>query len=841
MQATAQKAQQTGRGPFTHAPRSVRSRAYDVKHIRLEFAFDWDQRQFTGRATQTLEPFVACHRVELDAAKMQIQKVRLVTSEDPGEGTPLKFDHQGQRLAITLDRTYESGEELKLAIDYRVVRPERGVHFVVPDPREPSQPRVLWTQSEPDYARYWFPCFDSPNDRATSETLTTVPEGYFVLSNGELVDEKANEDGTVTWHWVQKQTHVAYLISVVAGRFEAFEQSWDGVPVVSYGPPEQMAQAARAFGKTAAMVQYFSDKIGYRYPWPKYTQIACDEYGGGMEHTSATTLTLSTLRDERAYLDYSPDRLVAHELAHQWWGDLLTCKDWAEIWLNESFASYFEIVWAEHDRGEDEARWELHKQSESYLNEDRSRYRRPIVSYQYNAPQYMFDRHTYPKGSRVLHMLRFVLGEEGFDRALRHYCHKHAFGVVETADLRVAIEEATGQGMNWFFDQWLYHGGHPVLDVSHTWDPQTQMLSIVVKQTQTVDELTPLFRMPVDLEMVVNGKSLLRRATISKAEETFHFHLEEEPSVVCFDPQDWLLKELTVHKSKQQWLEQLAHSHHMTCRFRAVQALKAFKPDEAVRDALAKTARCDDFWAVREEAVRVLKEFPGKGSRAVLIEVAREDEKPAVRREAVSALAEFPHDDTRSTLRGVIAEEASYPTVAAALRSLVKIDREGCSEDLLAAMQCPSDGEVILKAAAEGLVEIQATGVKQQLLDRLEAPSSYQQRTAVLQALAKVGEGDPAITKVLLEQLEDQRHTVRLAAIVALGHTGDLDAIGPLQKRRAKETRPSSIKLIDDTIAKLRNRTTVDRLRKDVESLRGENRNLRHRVEKLETIDAKSD
>jgi aminopeptidase N len=325
---------------------------------------------------------------------------------------------------------------------------------------------MVWTQNEPEYAQYWFPCIDSPTDRLISETLVTVPDGFVVLSNGALQGKQKNADGTLTWHWAQKRSHVAYLISVVAGDFEALEQKWGDIPIVSYVPRGRLADAPRSFEKTPEMMRLFSEKIGYRYPWEKYAQICVDEYmWGGMEHTSATTLNLGTLHDERAHLDVSSDNLVSHELAHQWWGDLLTCKDWGELWLNESFATYFATLWTEHDLGNDEAAWERHEEAESYLDEDK-RYRRPIVSYRYDNPNAMFDNHSYPKGGRVLHMLRFELGDERFWRSLNRYCTVNQYRTVETADLRTAVEESTGQGMTWFFDQWLYHGGHPEFEVA---------------------------------------------------------------------------------------------------------------------------------------------------------------------------------------------------------------------------------------------------------------------------------------------------------------------------------------------------------------------------------------
>jgi aminopeptidase N len=822
---------ETKRGPFTEPPRSVRSRAFDARHVRVELTFNWDRREVRGRAVHELVPYAAVTRIELDAADMKIAGVALA-----GDGKKLDFEHRDQKLSITLDRSYPGGEPVSVAIDYLVTEPEHGAHFVLPDESEPSQPKMVWTQSEPEYARYWFPCLDYPSDRLTSEILATVPGDFFVLSNGTLKGKQENADGTRTWDWVQEQPHASYLMSVVAGEFDAYEQDWDGIPVVSYVPKGRSADSARSFQKTPAMVEFFSERFGYRYPWPKYTQICVEEYGwGGMEHTSATTLNVGTLHDERAQLDVSSDGLVSHELVHQWYGDLLTCKDWAELWLNESFATYFATVWTDHDEGPEEAVWKRFEEAESYFKEDKDRYRRPIVSYRYPEPNRMFDRHSYPKGGRVLHMLRFVLGDELFWKAIRHYTKKHEFGVVETAQFRIAIEEATGQGLGWFFDEWLDHGGHPEYDVACDWDDGEKALRMTVKQTQEVDDLTPLFRMPVEIELVTSEKTVLRRVTVSKAEETFHFTLDERPRRVLFDPEDWLLKKLVFHKSKEEWLDQLAHDGHVICRVRAVRALAEWTKDKDVLAALAKAVRDDGFWAVRQEAAKALAKFPGDETRQALLAAAQNDAKSFVRREAIQALESFSHDDTRNTLRKIIAEDRSYYAAAEALKALVKVDREGCRGDLVAAIDRASHREVILKAAADGLADLNDGLAVPRLMAMLEAPTTPDRRIAVLGALAKLAGEEIDVTKILGRQAEDARREVRSAAYEALAETGDPAAIELLLARREKEENAGMIQTIDDNLAKLREKQTqLGKLHKQIGSLEQKNRKLEDRLKKLE-------
>ncbi len=831
--ATVAQAQRP-RGPFTEPARSVRSRLYDLRHVKLELALDWDKQELRGRATHTLAPFQDAKSIELDAGRMTIEAVARPDA-DPTQRVPLRFHTHGDKLTVELDHAWPAGEELELAIDYRVVAPERGLHFVVPDASEPNQPRMAWTQSEPEDARYWYPCFDAPGERITSETLVTVPEEYFVLSNGVLASKGESSGGRRTWHWKQEQTHAPYLVSVVAGPFEAHEADWDGIPIVSYVPPGRLADAPRSFAKTPAMMEFFSQKIGFRYPWPKYAQICPDEYTwGGMEHTSCTTLNPDTLHDERAHLDVSSDNLVAHELAHQWWGDLLTCKDWGELWLNESFATYFATLWQEHDQGADEAAWHRRAEADAYFSEDQHQYRRPIVSYRYSNPTVVFDGHAYPKGARVLHMLRYVLGEEPFWKALSHYCHEQAFDAVETADLRTAIAETTGQQLNWFFDQWVHHGGHPEYHVSHTWDEANKALRLVVKQTQTLDDLTPLFRMPIEIELVTDAGAVKQRIEVSKAEETFSFPLEERPRRVLFDPQDWVLKKVVFEKSKEEWLDQAQHDPRLICRADAVTALAAHPDDEQVQAALIAVAKNEAFWGVREEAVKALGKRSGDAVRVALLAAAKDDPKSAVRRAAVTALGNFAHPDTSAALRKVVAEDPSYYVAADALQTLVKVDRANVKPDLQAALERPSHNEVILRAACDGLADLHDETARAKFLALLEPGVDHKRRSAVMRALARLGGGDKAVTEKLGQQLNDGRLSVRESAIHALEATGDPAAVDLLLARRPQELRARTVQSIDAAVAKLRGGNELGELRRRVGSLEEEKKSLESRVKRLE-------
>lgn len=816
-------------GRFTFPPRSIRSRDIDQKHIKLELAFDFESQSIKGKATVKFSPYKSISTISFDAEEMTISQVT-------HDAQPLKFSVAPGKLEVQFPNPLDPSVDQEVIVEYLVSKPRLGAHFVIPDPSEKQSLKMVWTQCEPEYARFWFPCLDTSTDRITSEIIATVPEQYVVLSNGSLESKTKNDNGTQTWHWVQKQSHVTYLMSVVAGDFEVFEQSWDNIPVQSYVPRGMLEMAPRAFEKTPEMVKYFSTKIGYRYPWPKYAQICVDEYNwGGMEHTSATTLNLGTLHDANAALDSSSENLVAHELAHQWFGDLLTCKDWAELWLNESFATYFATLWTEAEHGWDAAAWDRHEEANAYLGED-ARYRRSIVNYRYTDPNDMFDSHTYPKGGRVLHMLRFELGDEDWWKSINRYVQINQFRTVETGDLRNAIADATGQELNWFFDQWIYKGGHPDLEVAWNWDEATKSVQLVVKQTQKPDDVTPLFKFTAEVDLCNGDKHERRKIVVSKESETFTFPVSARPTRVVFDPRDIVLKTMKFEKSREELLDQLANDRNILARKQAIDGLKPHVADPAVKTALVRTSRNDSFWALRRAALQTLGDLNEEVIRNNAIDIAQGDANSAVRVAALDQLAKYPSDSVKKMLRERIAVDKSYNAVSTALRVLATIDAAGAVPDLIAALSRQSAGESILRTACQSLSAANCTEAIEPIQKLLAGNESADRRVILLGALAALKGNSPETLKLLEAQMDHARPTVRRAAYDAIAALGNREALPVLQARRAKENTPNMVKAIDAAVEKLQTTTTKEQqLLSEVEQLKKKNQDLEDRLKKLES------
>ena len=839
-----------GRRPFalpgdeSHWPRD---RVCDIRHIKLELTLDVDNKRLWGIATHTFAPINdGLASVEFDAAELQVKSVKLVghqgvTHNSPptpphlADSTPLNYSHEDSKLRIELGSPRKAEEEMTLQIEYECV-PRRGLYFNAPDAAYPNRPRQVWTQGEDEDSRYWFPCFDFPNERFTSEIIVTVPKEWTTISNGKLVSVK--EDGPVkTYHWSQDKPHPTYLMSLVAGEYTEIREEWNGVPILYYSPSGREEDTRRTFGKTPRMMQFFVEKIGVPYPWDKYSQVTVADFiFGGMENTSATTMTDSLLHDERAHLDYSTDSIVAHELAHQWWGDLLTCRDWSHGWLNEGFATYFDLLFKEYDLGVDEFRYAVYQDAMSYIQEDSSRYRRPIVNNIYNQPVDLFDRHLYEKGGLVLHMLRFILGDELFWKAIHHYCIKHQGESVTTEDLQRAIEEATGKNMDWFFHQWVYNGGHPNLKVTYNWEEDSTTAQLTVSQTQTTDELTPIFRMPVEVAFVTSDDRHTLRINLSQKEQSFYFPLKEKPRMVEFDPGYWCLKTLEFTRPKEMLLYQLKHDEDVIGRIQATQDLAKLGAPDCI-EALKETVLNDTFWGVQAEAARALGTIKSESAMNALIECTRVSH-PRARRAVVNALGEFKEEAGLKALLSLLEHDESYFVEAEAARAIARTKQPEAFKEVSQVLGQPSFNDVITVQAFSGLAELKDERAIPLAREWAAYGKPSRIREAALKCLGKLGEGKSDVVEFLTDYVDDPWLRARTSAIAALQELKDEKAISALSRRIPRELDGRVLRRCREAITAIRQGRDrgddVRKLREDLEKLQEENRKLKDKLDKLE-------
>lgn len=583
-------------------------RAVRVEHIDLHLTPDLERRHLDGICTLTVrgldEPVGA---LALDAVDLKIAKVEC-------DGTPLHFVSEPKQLHLYFSQPIAPGEQKTLTITYGVTDPRHGLFFIEPTRDYPNKLRHAYTQCQDMNARYWFPCFDYPDLKQTTSATIVVPKGFFALSNGALVERRDEKDRTI-FRYRQDIAHATYLVTFVVGPFVEVQQRAVNIPIFYYVLQNREDEGERSFGKTPRMVEVFNERLGYPYPYARYSQIAVSDFiFGGMENTSATTQTDRTLHDERAHLDFSSDPLVAHELAHQWFGDLLTCRDWSHAWLNESFATFFEGVFREADLGYDEYIYDVFEWIKRYFEEDRARYRRPIVCNDYRDPIELFDRHLYEKGGAVLHMLRGELGDARFWRAIQQYVRDNAGRTVETIDLIRAIEGATGRNLRGFFDRWVFGSGHPRLCVGADFDRERKHLSITIEQKQARDEGGQLFAFDVALE--IDGRPL--RVHVESEREIVAIPLDQEPQLVRFDPGAFLLADVTYALAVPFAHAALDRDGSIIGRIRAGRQLIG-DGSALAREAIEAAFGREQFWGVLAELADALGKTHATWARDALL------------------------------------------------------------------------------------------------------------------------------------------------------------------------------------------------------------------------------
>jgi len=753
--------------------RYARSRNFDLIHSLIRVRFDEATKTVFGEVTHTLKPMSDdLSSITLDAVKLNVTNVVLKS------GKALKFHTSLDHLDIDLDRGYKTGEQIEIVITYSTVSPQKGMYFIRPDPAYPNRPAQIWSQGESEETRHWQPTYDEPNDKATTEIYITTLSKYTAIANGALIDTKDNGDGTRTWHWREDKPHSTYLTSIAIGDYAEVKQESQPLNVRYYIYPSKQTEGDMLFKKTPQIIDYFSKQIGYQYPYEKYSQIVAADFAGSMENISATTHTDQLLHDKRTHQDITYEDYVSHELAHQWWGDLLTCRDWSDIWLNEGFATYFEKVWTEHDLGPDDgAYWKIDYQDQ-YLKEE-SQYKRPIVYHYYTSPDDMFDRTTYAKGGLVLNMLRFVLGDAQFWKALNYYAHKFEYQNVDTHEFQIAIQESTGQNLQWFFDEWLYHAGHPDFEVTEDWDSAAKSLKLTVKQTQKVDDVTPLFTMPIDIEIVTESGRKTNRVTVDKQNQDFYFPMDSRPLMVVFDKGDRLLKTLKFNKSKEELIYQLKNDTDINGRGFAAQGLAEFGSDEAVIKALKDALLADKYWYPSSEAAEALGNLKSQAALAVLVD-GYKSPNSKVRRAVVTALGNYSIPQVVDLLQKAINSDSSYYTQAAAITSVAKIGGDRAFDIVSSGLKLDSFREIVRQASLTGLATLKDPQAIPVLTEYLKYGQPKVLRITAVRGLVELGSGNEKVGATLIPFLADDQDTMRAAVAGALADLGVEAALEPL-------------------------------------------------------------
>ena len=634
-----------------------------------------------GTATLTLTPyFYPQKELTLDAKGFDIHSIAKVSPEDT---LSLNFGYDSLQLTIQLNKKYTPKDTFQLEIKYTAkpselpkggsdaITAEQGLYFINSDGKNPNKPQQIWTQGETEANSCWFPTFDAPNVKSRQELYITVDTAFTTVSNGKLVAQYENPDGTRTDYWKMEQPHAPYLFAMAVGKFAKVTQKWEGKEVSYYVEPAYEQYAQQIFGNTPEMIAFFSEKLDYPYPWEKYSQVVVRDFvSGAMENTTVSIFMEDLQVDNRYLIDDNWDGIIAHELFHHWFGNLVTSESWANLPLNESFATYSEYLWNEYKYGKSVADLEWKDNLESYLEESKTK-QEPLIRYYYLDKEEMFDHHSYAKGSLILHLLRNYVGDEAFFSALNRYLTENAYEAAEIHDLRQAFEEVTGQDWNWFFEQWFLKPGHPQLYIQEEFESDTLRLTVTQQQNE---HYTPLYRLPLTVELWQGEQKILQEITVTQKTEAFVFPMQAEPSLVLVDPKTLMPGIIDHIKSTEAFIKQYQEAESVLARLDAIEQLSNGLDEMEILPVMM-AALSDREPAIRELATEAFEGYEGVQKEritATLKDLAANDENSIVRGTALNSLAtlgEFP-TEIKNALK-----DSSYVVNAFAIYALGQLEK----------------------------------------------------------------------------------------------------------------------------------------------------------------------
>jgi aminopeptidase N len=805
----------TPKGPY----RPEKPKKSDILYTRLDVQFDWVKQQVPASAILQFKPhFYSQNTLELDAKGFDIKAVALMdTSGNYGSLSTeaiagkvkkkLEYTYDKRKLTIKLGQEYNRKDTLFVKIDY-VARPndvprgkdddsasDKGLYFINADGMDEGKPRQIWTQGETEGSSCWFPTIDAPNQKFTQDIYITVDSTYKTLSNGLLVGQEEGKKGTRTDHWKQSLPHAPYLVMLAVGDFAvAKDMMPNGLELSYYVEPKYGADAHAIFGRTPEMIGFFTNIFGVEFPWEKYAQVAVRDFvAGAMENTTATVHEEAVQNDARSLVDGNSDAVIAHELAHQWFGDYVTCEEWGQLPLNESFANYSEYLWSEYNDGRFEADWGNLQEMKEYLAESETK-QVPMIRYFYKDRENMFDSHSYAKGGRILHMLRSIVGDDAFFTALQQYLKSHAFGTAEIDDLRIAFEKVTGQDLNWFFDQWFHRPGHPLLKIQQEYVAATGKVLLKVKQTQ--DTLaTTVYRLPLKVDVWVSGKKNQYDVVVDKVNQTLEFPAAKKPDLVVLDSDAQLLGVVEHEKNRPEMEFQYLHSDRFLHKYEALASLEGALADSTAKNILVK-AMDDPFWKLRQMAISNFAEYAGTGFadiEKVIQNRAKVDPHPLVRSEAIITLASFGDNNSDPIYREALSD-SSYQVVSVAIEKYLMGQPTDANE--IAAQFENSPNDAIVTSVANyyaGLAQPERFDWFLAKMKAMKPTEKYNFLQVFGKYLIKSKQDIQRRSIPILEGLarENPSYFVRFGAFQALGLLTDIQGVTALRKDiRAKETEP---------------------------------------------------
>ena len=756
------------KGDWKKMYRSFPEKINDVVHTKLEANLIFERSQLEGKVAITLQPhFYPTDSAVLDAKGMDIHSVALVNGSN---SLPLTYKNDGLFLRVKLNRTYLRNQPYTLAIKYTAkpnelkvagsaaITDAKGLYFINPTGKETNKPTQVWTQGETEGTSVWVPTIDRPNQKSTQEFFITVPDKFVSLSNGILISQKKNGNGTRTDYWKMDMPHAPYLFFIGAGDFAVIKDSYKGKEVSYYVDKEYAGVARKIFGLTPEMMQFFGSRVtGIEYPWQKYSQMVAHDYvSGAMENTTATLHQESAQQDARELSEGNIwETTIAHELFHQWFGDYVTAESWSNLTVNESFANYSQTLWMEHKYGKDAGDHENKKDMQSYLMSGGSK--KDLVRFFYADKEDMFDNVSYEKGGRILHMLRNYVGDDAFFASLNRYLSDNKFSTGSAHHLRLAFEKVTGKDLNWFFNQWYFGSGHPALDISYGYNDSTRRAFVYMKQTQSGDKI---FKLPFAIDVYEGTTKKRHQVWMENKVDTFSFAVNSKPTLINVDADKILLCVKKDNKSLAQYLHQYKYAGNYVDRAEALAAAQGKNSDTAAQ-AIRLLALKDPFHAIRQDALEQFQTgSPSPEIFALAKNIAATDPSKTVRAAAIDLLARS-EDPTLVPMLQKLTEDSSYSVAGAALEALAGLDSAAATSAVHKLMKQPSKAR-LTTGISNTLVSLKDPMAFDYVAGKYEKMPLTQEKFSLTSTLAEVvgDENDPIKFKKGIDLIVEMRNSI---------------------------------------------------------------------------------
>ncbi|HUT80058.1 MAG TPA: M1 family aminopeptidase [Candidatus Bathyarchaeia archaeon] len=821
------------------------TRPYFINHLKMKWKVDLEQATIIAVNEMTITSKVAnLTSIKLHAVNIDIVKI----SDQIGNNLSFNSNNDEHSLIIKLKDELNEGAKVVLTISYEIHQPCTGGFFERPNANFPENGYQFWTQFQDNYSRFLIPIYDHPSHKFPVEMIVTVPSGYYAVSNGVLKERKQNKDKTETFHWFQEKPTPAYLITLAIGDFNVYVEKLGELDVIYYAEKKWDKETVyRSLGKTPEMIDFFSKKFAVKYPWDKYGQVAISNFVmGGMENISVTTLTDNIFHDEKTHKEYTSDGLVAHELVHQWIGDLITCKSWSHGWINEGGATQLQNEWKKHDLGEDEYLYEQLEKQESYFNEDKNKYRRPIVQRKWEWGFDVFDAHLYPGAAWRYYMLKHLVGEKIWWEVLGHILTKHAYKNVETIDYQRAFEDITGNDFDWFFDQWFIQAGYPEVTIKVNYESDSNKVMVRIEQTQNQVATPKAFKFPFVVKVTNNDGSQKRyEEMVNERIHTFYYSVNETPKMIEIDPDYTVLMDASIEKPTEMWISQLTNGTNIISRIKAAQALGKKATRKAVK-ALNSALLTESFWGVQVEIAKVLGNLKTELALEGLL-AAVKLENCRARSAIAAALGNFyQNEKAHNALVNMLSDTESDFVVSNAATSIGKVKHENALDVLLKKIPAKDTSRlfIITRGFVNGLAALEKLEALEKILLYTEVGIPDFIRWDAVAALGILGKKfkkeHPEIKQYLVKiLLNDKSRRVQYFALSAIKDFGDSSLISTIQQfenMTCLSHYKRATKVVIRSLTSKKDNNKLKSLQKAVEEMQKDNRELKDRIDKLESM-----